>query len=179
MAISNRWWMVVIPAALAACGGDGVREDHQVDTTATAVPAGTEGTAGMRGTETGTPGATPSGPQIAVALAPTAESGVSGEATLSEPTAGQTRVMIHLTGLQPNSSHAGHIHSGTCASPGPAVAPLPEATADAGGMAMVNGTASRALSEVANGSHLIAYHQNAGEDHGPTIVCGEIPAGTV
>lgn len=179
MMIPRRSWMLAIPVLLAACGDAAEVEDApEVDTDAVVAPVDAEGTAGMQGAPA-TGAAAPAGPQVSVAMTAAGGSGVTGEATLTEPSPGQTQVMIHLNKLEPNSSHAGHIHTGTCASLGPAVVPLPEATADASGMAMVNGTVSRPLSEVANGSHLIAYHQNPGEDHGPTIVCGEIPAGTV
>lgn len=177
MTITRRLWLLAIPAVLSACGGDVEEvEPGATDDPMVAVPVEPD-TAPAAGAPPNL--AVPAGAQVAVALAPAANSGVTGEATLSEPTAGQAQVMVHLEGLQPNSAHAGHIHSGTCASLGPVVEPLPEATADASGMAMVNATASLPLSTVANGSHLIAYHERGGEDHGPPVVCGEIPAGAV
>lgn len=44
-------------------------------------------------------------------------------------------VKLTLSGLEPNSMHAAHIHSGSCESQGPVVYPLTSVTADASGNA--------------------------------------------
>ena len=49
---------------------------------------------------------------------------------------GTLTVMMDVSGLQPNSSHAAHIHSGSCASQGPVVHPLKTVVANATGSAL-------------------------------------------
>ncbi len=121
-------------------------------------------------------GATGAGEQVN--LTPVGNSGVNGEATLT-PQGGNTQVIVRLTGLQPNTGHAGHIHRGTCSSLGEVVAPLQEITADANGTGTMTTTVSVPSDSILRGQHLIAYHQDPGTNHGPTIVCGEISRRTM
>jgi len=68
--------------------------------------------------------------------APPASAGetVNGTAQLTL-TGNQLTVKLTLSGLEPNSMHAAHIHSGSCESQGPVVYPLTTITADASGNA--------------------------------------------
>lgn len=104
-----------------------------------------------------------------VMMAALGESGVSGEASVT-PSGAQTEVMVRLTGLEPNSTHPGHIHQGTCAAVGAVVAPLQDITADATGAGTMTTTVPLASDSVTAGGHLVAYHG----DGGTPIVCGEV-----
>lgn len=101
-------------------------------------------------------------------------SGVTGTVSVTDLGA-QTEVMVTLNGLAANSAHAGHIHTGTCDNLGGVVAPLQEITAGAAGTGTMTTTIAAAPATVMNGQHLVAYHQNPGEDHGPAVACAPIP----
>ena len=167
------WVLGALPLMLAGCGG-GEAEQEGVEpvvidpaTAPTAAPSTAPMDAGMEA------GTAQMGDQVQ--MTPVSNSGVSGEGMISE--AGQqTQVMVRLTGLQPNSGHAGHIHQGTCDNMGSAVVPLQDITAGADGAGTMTTTVSVPMMTVMNGQHLIAYHQDAGQNHGPTIVCGNIPS---
>lgn len=153
--------LLALPLVLAACAAD---EDAEVDTmamdTATAPPMGDGMDGGMAGM---------GGMATTVTMAALAESGVTGEATLT-PSGQQTEVMVRLMGLEPNSTHPGHIHQGTCAAPGAVVAPLQDITADATGAGTMTTTVPLAADTVMMGQHIVAYHG----DGGTPVVCGEI-----
>ena len=149
------------------------------------------GACGERGGEDGTRGADSAAAAMAADSAPTpgaAEagttevpfaavggSGVSGGATLSEQ-GEQVQVTVRLAGLPPNSSHSGHVHEGTCAAPGSPVAPLLDVAADASGSGTSTSLVPLPMSTVMDGRHVVAYHQAAGDDPGPPVVCGAVPA---
>jgi hypothetical protein len=52
------------------------------------------------------------------------------------------RVEVKATGLPPNTAHAVHIHSGTCAAQGPVLYPVPDLKADSSGNGSVTATIS-------------------------------------
>jgi hypothetical protein len=104
-----------------------------------------------------------------VALTAVGESGVSGELILT-PAGGETEVSVTLSGLEPNSTHPGHIHEGTCSAPGSVVAPLGEITADATGSGTMTTSVPVATATVTAGNHIVQYH---GEGMAP-IACAEI-----
>lgn len=107
-------------------------------------------------------------------LAALNNSGVTGTVSVTDLGA-QTEVMVTLNGLEANSAHAGHIHMGTCANIGGIVAPLEEITAGAAGTGTMTTTIAAAPGTVMNGQHLVAYHQNPGDDHGAALACAPIP----
>lgn len=154
--------LLALPLVLAACAAD---EEAEMDTmdmdTATAPMAGAPMDTGMMGGM--------GGMATTVTLAAVGGSGVTGEATLT-PSGNQTEVMVRLMGLEPNSTHPGHIHQGTCAAPGSVVAPLQDITADATGAGTMTTTVPVAADSVTMGQHIVAYH---GEGGAP-IVCGEV-----
>lgn len=157
-----------LPLALliTACGGDEPETDSIVvgDTAMiapTTEPAGTVAPAA--------PGAATQ----TVQLDPLGDSGVSGEATLTR-TNGQTQVMVRLTGTPGNTTHPGHIHSGSCEAPGPPVQPLESVTTDATGSGTATSTVTVDEATVFNGQHIIQYHQAGG---GPGVTCGQITRG--
>ena len=102
-----------------------------------------------------------------------AASTATGTGTLA-PDGAKTKVTVSLAGLEPNSAHAGHIHSGSCAAQGPVVVGLTSITADAGG----KGTSSTDVdASKLTGSLYFAYHQrDAGDAQGigGVIACGDI-----
>lgn len=109
-----------------------------------------------------------------VTLAPVGGSGVSGGATLSEQ-GERVQVTVRLSGLRPNGTHAGHVHEGTCDSPGAVVAPLLDVSADASGSGTSTSLVAAPVSTVMDGRHVVVYHE-AGESPGAPAVCGAIPA---
>lgn len=70
-------------------------------------------------------------------LSPIGESGVSGTAVITDESGDVSTVEVELTGLEPNTQHAGHVHVGSCADQGAIVMALEPVTADSEG----NGTA--------------------------------------
>jgi hypothetical protein len=157
-----------------ACNGD----DRTADTFGTTdTLATTPGT----GTATGAPamGAPGTGTGMAstITLQPVAGSGVSGEATLTEM-GQQTQVMVRLMGSQPNATHQGHIHSGTCDNIGSVVAPLQPVQVDGQGSGTSTSTVNVSIHDASDGRHVVAYHE-AGGSPGAPAVCGEIPAHTM
>lgn len=168
----SKWWLLAaLPLALAACGAndtEGEEDDPTdgagADTAATAAaPMPMPGDTGM---------AHGTGPMM-VPMQPVGGSSVSGEATLTEQGT-QTQVAVRLTGFQPSSAHSGHVHQGTCEAPGSPVAPLQDLAADASGSGTATSTVAIPSATLMNGQHIVAYHQGAGENMGPPVVCGAI-----
>ena len=115
MKSTRLWVLAALPFTLAACGGDEAAEgtDTSAAPTDTMIPSAT--TTPMA-TDTGMTGATPVG--NAVTMNAVGTSGVTGQATFMEHGQGQTMVTVNLT-AQGNSTHSGHIHTGTCDAPAP------------------------------------------------------------
>ena len=168
----NRFWaLAALPFALAACGGDDDvdGDDMTMDTTSVLPPAD----AGVATTPM--PGDTTMGAQgTTVAMNAVGGSGVSGQAQIMDHGQGQTMVMVNLTG-QGSSTHSGHIHQGTCDSPGEVVVPLEDVTL-ANGTGSSTSTVNVPMADVMNGQHIVAYHASSGASPGAPVVCGAIPA---
>lgn len=168
---SKRWWILAaLPFALVACGGDEtdeVIEDPVVETDPAVVapmPAATD---------TMMTGATAMGG--GVAMNPVGSSGVSGTAEVMAHGEGQTMVMVTLNGpAGASGTHAGHVHTGTCDSPGGVVAPL-ENVEMTNGTGTASSTVDVPMSTVMNGQHIVVYHE-AGGSPGTPVVCGALPA---
>lgn len=166
---SRFWKLAVLPLALVvgACAAEEepVVEDATVVaepvpvTPAVAVPAPAPapGAAGM----------------TTISMQPLNNSGAMGQAMLT-PMGQQTQVMVNLTST-PQGTHAGHIHQGTCASPGSVVVPLQPIEVGADGTGTMTTTVDVPAETAMNGQHIIVYHE-AGGDPGQPIVCGAIPA---
>ncbi len=99
-------------------------------------------------------------------------SGYNGSVALTDVGGGKTRVAFTLTA--PDSvankevDHDSHIHTGTCAAPGPVVNPLEDVRG--------NGTPSESevnasLSSLVDGNHVVAAHADNGE---ATIACADL-----
>lgn len=176
----TRFWMAMalLPLA-AACGGEAGEEVGEPDNVAVlpstqapvaATPAAptTDGTLVPSGAEHMALGGNK------ISLQQVGGSGVTGEATFSAQGEG-TMVMVTLMNA-PQGPHSGHIHQGTCESPGQIVAPLQDVTIPAAnGTGSSHSTAEVSISAVMNGQHIVAYHERAGDNPGAPIVCGSIP----
>lgn len=158
--------LLALALATGACGeGGGEGAAEGADT----VAAAGDTAAAAAGDAAAEPGTTE------VPLAALGGSGVSGGATLSEQ-GEQVQVTVRLAGLAPNGSHAGHVHEGTCEAPGNPVAPLLDVAADASGSGTSTSLVPLPMGTVMDGRHVVAYHRGAGDDPGPPVVCGAIPA---
>lgn len=153
--------LLALPLAFAACAGDEEPEGDALDLETAGAPAATEPMQGDMGQAQGM--------ATTVTMEGVGDSGVSGEAILT-PAGGQSEVTVTLSGLEPNATHAGHIHQGTCAAPGSVVVPLSEVTADASGSGTMTTTAAIAADSATAGQHVVVYHGEGGTP----IVCGEI-----
>lgn len=165
-----RWTLLALPLVLAACGG-GEEEGANMELADTLGVAETNaGTGAGMATDTGAMAGGSTGMSVTVTINPVGGSGVSGQASMT-PGTSDTQVQITLNGLQPNSTHAGHIHQGTCANLGSVVVPLPEITADANGTATATGSVAVQTSTLHSGQHVVSYHESGGP---APIACGEI-----
>lgn len=171
MKSTRLWVLAVLPLALAACGGDDAAEDAADDAAAVTTDTVATTTGAPMPGDTGMSGAHAMGG--AVTMNAVGTSGVTGEAQFMDQNP-QTMVTVNLT-AQGSSTHSGHIHTGTCASPGAVVAPLKDIT-----LANGSGTSSTSIpvpmATVMNGQHIVAYHAGSGDNPGAPVVCGEIPA---
>jgi hypothetical protein len=172
MRSTRLWVLAALPLALAACGGGDDAAEGDAETTTVAADSGAMAAPAPMPGDTGMSGAMPAG--NAVTMNAVGGSGVTGQATFMEQGAGQTMVMVNLT-AQGNTTHSGHIHTGTCDAPGAVVVPLQDVTL-ANGTGSSSSTIEVPLATVMNGQHIVAYHAGAGESAGAPVVCGQIPA---
>lgn len=75
----------------------------------------------------------------------------------SSPTGQSVTVTIRASGFEPGTTHAAHVHSGSCASQGAVVVMLPDLTADAGGN--VSATDTVPVNQAPQGPLYINVHQ--------------------
>lgn len=73
--------------------------------------------------------------------------------------------------------HHGHVHRGTCAEPGAALAPLQSIDTGADGSGESITTVDIPFATLTDGSHVVVYHEANGTPGAP-IVCAAIPAQT-
>jgi hypothetical protein len=172
--LKRTWLLAALPLALAACGGDEVVETVEgegvviegegavptVDPMPMPADTGAMAAGGMAGGQTI--------PLQAIGGAP-----VSGSVQVSEAGAA-TQVMLMVSGTGAAGTHAAHIHTGTCDSPGGVVAPLESVTTDASGAGSSTSTVEVPMNTVMNGQHIVAVHE-AGGDPGAPVACAAIP----
>jgi len=100
----------------------------------------------------------------------------TGKATLSIVN-GALMVTVDATGLMPASSHAAHIHVGSCEAQGPVVHPLNSLIADAGGHATSTTTVS-GVSAIPLKTWYVNVHRTlnvaAGQSDFDPILCGDV-----
>jgi hypothetical protein len=100
--------------------------------------------------------------------------GPSGNANLQwNPQTKALTAIVHLSGLQPNSSYANHIHAGSCAIGGKLLYPFNNVITDAAGIGTANTTVNNITGGIPASSWNITVH------HGPTaeahpLLCGNI-----
>jgi hypothetical protein len=88
-------------------------------------------------------------------------------------------VKLTLSGLAPNSSHAAHIHSGSCESQGAVVHPLSNVVADASGNATVTTTINNVSSIPGSGWYVNVHYSTAlsTQTGFNPIACGNVTSG--
>lgn len=102
---------------------------------------------------------------------------VTGTAIVTQAGNGIT-VSVKLSGFDPNTSHDGHIHTGTCEQQGGVVFPLTTIKADAQGAGSADTTVANAsFATVSDGKHYVQYH-TASNPPGQQVSCANIPAAT-
>jgi len=121
---------------------------------------------------------------VTVTLSALNGSGVSGTATLTPTDDGGTDVAMHLTGLQPGTTHIEHVHMGaTCSSDasqlGDHLVDLEDLTVDSSGVGTSDTDADIDFLTIADGTNKIVVH--AGPDASTDankvpIACGAIPS---
>jgi hypothetical protein len=171
MRATRLWALTALPFALAACGGG---DDEAVEGGADTTAMGT-----MTDTTTAPMSTMPADTGMSaqgggVTMNAVGSSGVTGQAQFMDQGGTATMVMVNLT-AQGNSTHSGHIHTGTCDAPGDVVVPLEDVTL-ANGTGSSSSTIQVPLATVMNGQHIVAYHAGQGESAGAPVVCGAIPA---
>ncbi len=110
----------------------------------------------------------------------------TGTATLSwNPTTKLITTAVDMHGFTPSSSHAMHIHPGTCADQTqPPSVPFPDISADAGGTVNQSVVSDPVPSGIPRGSYLNIHLAPSAQLGAPTdvsftpIACADIPAGT-
>ena len=80
---------------------------------------------------------------------------------------------IALLGLAPGSTHALHIHKGSCAKQGAIAASFPDVTADASGSVLAKLTAA-AKKNIARKRYYVQAHTAASPSFGVPIACGNL-----
>jgi hypothetical protein len=159
--------LACVPLVLGACGGNDASKETEADSTY-AVPVDT--------TSTVVPLPPDSVPHdtMTVALAAVNNSGITGDAVVSGSGSG-AQVVLTLRGAKAAGTHQAHVHSGTCAAPGPPVAPLQPVTVDASGTGSSTSTIDVGMAALMDGNHIVSAHE-AGGSPGAMIACGQIEA---
>jgi ABC-type glycerol-3-phosphate transport system substrate-binding protein len=168
MKIRRLCLLACVPLALGACGAsDAAKETGEADSTS-APPTDT--------TATVVPLPPDSAPHdtMRVALAAVNASGITGDAVVSGSGSG-AQVVLTLRGAKAAGTHQAHVHSGTCAQPGPPVAPLQPVTVDASGTGSSTSTIDVGMAALMDGGHIVSAHE-AGGNPGAMIACGRIEA---
>jgi hypothetical protein len=150
---SGRWVMAGLSLVLIACGGSGDAADS---TTADSAAATADNAAPASAT---------------ASLMAVDNSGVTGDVTLTA-SGEQTTIGMHVNGGPANTTMEAHVHSGTCETSGPVVAPLDSVKTDATGMGMINTTVSIPFATVNNGQHFVQVHKPDGKP----AACANVPA---
>ena len=118
--------------------------------------------------------------QVTLNAAPGASTGQAAMGTAALSLSGSTlTVKLTLSGLVPNSTHAAHIHAGSCMSQGKVIYPLTTLTADASGNATSTTTINNVTSIPTSGWYVNVHRTTAlttqtGFD---PIACGNVTVG--
>ena len=118
--------------------------------------------------------------QVPLNAAPGSGSSETASGTAHLTLSGSTlTVKLTLSSLQPNSSHAAHIHAGSCESQGAVVYPLQNVVADASGNANVTTTITNVSSIPRSNWYVnVHYSTNLSTQTGfDPIACGNVTVG--
>ena len=167
---SALWLGLPVAVILAACAGEAADDEFELPETTELSPGAEQ------------PGMPEPAPPMepATAMAETAQlealegSGVTGDVSVTDRGA-QTEVTVRLTGTPANSTHPGHIHSGTCEEIGSVVQPLQEISTDASGAGTMTATVDVAPMTAMDGQHIVVYHGEGGTP----VTCAAIPTHTM
>jgi hypothetical protein len=108
----------------------------------------------------------------------------AGTATLSwNSSTGKVTATVDITDLTPGSSHAVHIHSGSCLNQGPVVVAFPDITANPAGVFSGTITSVNSTSKGLNSKEYFNVHLGDSAQLGTAlgftpISCGDLPAST-
>ena len=80
---------------------------------------------------------------------------------------------IHLSGLEPGSNHAAHIHTGTCSSKGHILYPFTNIVANAAGSAVLVMTVNNVTGGIPACGWNITLHKGSTAQTG-TLLCGDV-----
>lgn len=165
---TSRWMIAVLALGLAGC------EAEDENATVATLPA--EDSVAMDPEHIPAAGmdVPPGGIGETLQLQELEGSGVGGEVTVADR-GEQTEVMVRLTSAPANSSHPGHIHSGTCEALGGAVQPLDPIATDGTGTGSMTTNVDLSAMTIMDGQHIIVYHGTGGRP----IACANIPAHTM
>jgi hypothetical protein len=111
---------------------------------------------------------------VTAELVPLVEDSPMGGSIYIDGTGDQPIISVSLRGAV-EGVHQGHVHTGTCASPGRAVAPLEPIDTNANGNGESITTVELPLQTLTDGAHIVVYHEADGAPGAP-IICGQIPA---
>ena len=118
--------------------------------------------------------------QVPLNTAPPASAGETVSGTAQLALAGSTlTVKLTLSGLEPNSKHAAHIHAGSCESQGAVVYPLTPVVADASGNANMTTTIANVSSIPSSGWYVNVHHSTdlSTQTGFDPIACGNVTGG--
>ncbi len=82
-------------------------------------------------------------------------------------------VTLHASGLQPGSSYAAHIHTGTCSAKGKILYPFKDITADKAGNATLTATIDNVTGGIPATDWNVTIHRGATAETG-TLLCGDV-----
>ena len=161
--------IAALALGLAACEA----RDDADDTTMT----GDVDTMAQTGADTITQQQEGMGERMQLQLEAVNNSGASGQVDIT-PADGRTTIILTLdageAGGEDGQRHMAHVHAGTCANIGQAVAPL-EAVATVSARGSSTTLLGQDLHAIADGNHVVAAHE-AGGNPGRPIACVAIPA---
>jgi hypothetical protein len=158
--MGNRYLIatLALAAGLGAC-----HKNYDTDNPAPAYKASASDSAGMAMTHT-------------VQLQSENNSGFTGTAVLA-PSGTQTKVTLTLVppagATASGQSHVAHIHTGTCDSPGPVVAPLGVVSATGQTFPPLSKTVAIPAATLMDGQHIVAAHATEDETSA-TVACAAI-----
>lgn len=112
--------------------------------------------------------------KAAARVKPSVDGGTVKGFVAAKQSGANLKVEIHLRGLVPGSTHAQHIHVGSCDAMGAIVVPFADAVADADGDydAIINVT--DAAANVVSGGYIYNIHEAASPTVGGSIACGNL-----